>query len=745
MGTINAAVAAIAGASSGGGGSGIARTYLGSVSSEAAMLAISGAVKGDFCLRSDLNQLWELTGASPGVLANWTGYPMDGRPSMELPDANLTLTQLEHAGRTLVFPSTATANRTYLVPNNSTTGGTGVTFEIVTQDGAAFVPTISNGVDSVSGSPSAMIGIRKKSFDTSVVLKASATATGTPIANNLTTNDPGQSLGADQGVALKALVDSKAAAYAAAVMNAAGNLTASGQANRTTFYDSTSDGVLTASTDSLTGASGDESWLVLQRNTGKPSISNGSMSVQGGPDVALGAFRVKLNTYQLWSLSPYSGVPFGASGSGHHVGLVPTPGSSAGTTRFLREDGTWQIPAGSNSQPTVSTLTVENAAPNQAVLTFSAALSNSYVPATTDFPWANSGGSQTVTGVAVSGSTVTLTLSRATAGGEAMACAYPRPSTNALQTAGGELAQAFGVKAVVNNVASLPVVTSASIANATPTKITVDCSQPITSTAPSGAGGFTLTVGGAAMTVTSVAIVGGDIELTCSRPFAAGEPVSLSYVKPGTNNIASAGGELANFSGFSVTNGVAAAHVRMATKNNAPETGDAASGWVYTTTGTPAYSTHNVGDADLSFPANNAGDVWVKFRITRPGGAGNAFYGLDLTSPPGTFTTFKYSVYAPSSGNYQYAIDGTISNFTQVDGETLAAPQDGDFLELRRPGGTGQLRVYLYRAGAPTTPIYLGRIGGAGLTTATQQLWPMVCWNTTTNQAVGPITHQGMS
>lgn len=36
---------------------------------------------------------------------------------------------------------------------------------------------------------------------------------------------------------------------------------------------------------------------------------------------------------------------FGASGSSHAVGIVPDPGASAGTTRYLREDGTWDVPA----------------------------------------------------------------------------------------------------------------------------------------------------------------------------------------------------------------------------------------------------------------------------------------------------------------------------------------------------------------------------------------------------------------
>lgn len=36
---------------------------------------------------------------------------------------------------------------------------------------------------------------------------------------------------------------------------------------------------------------------------------------------------------------------FGASGSGHKKGLVPDPGSTAGTTKYLREDGTWAEPS----------------------------------------------------------------------------------------------------------------------------------------------------------------------------------------------------------------------------------------------------------------------------------------------------------------------------------------------------------------------------------------------------------------
>jgi hypothetical protein len=37
---------------------------------------------------------------------------------------------------------------------------------------------------------------------------------------------------------------------------------------------------------------------------------------------------------------------FGPSGPTHAVGAVPDPGATAGATRFLREDGTWNVPAG---------------------------------------------------------------------------------------------------------------------------------------------------------------------------------------------------------------------------------------------------------------------------------------------------------------------------------------------------------------------------------------------------------------
>jgi hypothetical protein len=51
---------------------------------------------------------------------------------------------------------------------------------------------------------------------------------------------------------------------------------------------------------------------------------------------------------------------FGASGASHSQGGVPDPGATAGTTRYLREDGSWQVPPGAGGSSALSGLTDVN-------------------------------------------------------------------------------------------------------------------------------------------------------------------------------------------------------------------------------------------------------------------------------------------------------------------------------------------------------------------------------------------------
>lgn len=50
--------------------------------------------------------------------------------------------------------------------------------------------------------------------------------------------------------------------------------------------------------------------------------------------------------------------PMGASGGSHAAGIVPDPGATAGTTRYLREDATWDVPPSSGA----AALTLRNIA-----------------------------------------------------------------------------------------------------------------------------------------------------------------------------------------------------------------------------------------------------------------------------------------------------------------------------------------------------------------------------------------------
>jgi len=71
-------------------------------------------------------------------------------------------------------------------------------------------------------------------------------------------------------------------------------------------------------------------------------------------------------------------VPFVASGVGHAAGIVPDPGAVAGTTKFLREDATWQVPSGGGGSFATTAITVN--VPTPALWTQVTVIDASVVP-----------------------------------------------------------------------------------------------------------------------------------------------------------------------------------------------------------------------------------------------------------------------------------------------------------------------------------------------------------------------------
>jgi len=107
-------------------------------------------------------------------------------------------------------------------------------------------------------------------------------------------------------------------------------------------------------------------------------------------------------------------------------------------------------------------------------------------------------------------------------------------------------------------VPAAPVVVSAAIENATPSRMDITYNLTLANIIPA-ASAFTVTVNSSVRTVSSVAISGTKVLLTLASPVVYGNVVTVAYTKPATNPLqTSAGGQAASFTARSVTNNVAA-------------------------------------------------------------------------------------------------------------------------------------------------------------------------------------------
>jgi uncharacterized repeat protein (TIGR02059 family) len=204
--------------------------------------------------------------------------------------------------------------------------------------------------------------------------------------------------------------------------------------------------------------------------------------------------------------------------------------------------------------PTFVSAQVANAAPANIVITMSETLA-AVTPATSAF---TASGGKTVTGVAVSGSTVTVTVNSAYVNGDTITITYTKPGSSALQDAAGNQTATFGPSSVTNNVApadtTAPTFVSALVADANRNIIVMTMSETMANVAPATSA-FTVSGG---KTVSSVSISGATVNVTVSSNYAYGDAITVAYTKPGSGNTLQdpTGNATATFGAQSVTNNI---------------------------------------------------------------------------------------------------------------------------------------------------------------------------------------------
>jgi uncharacterized repeat protein (TIGR02059 family) len=174
------------------------------------------------------------------------------------------------------------------------------------------------------------------------------------------------------------------------------------------------------------------------------------------------------------------------------------------------------------------------------------------------------GVSRSVSGVAVLGSTVVLTLASAVESGQSVSVAYTDPTgsndTNALQDSAGNDAATLAATSVTNNstadTTGPTFVTAAT--NVAGSSVTLTFSESLSATT-AGAGAFSVVVNGSAITPSSVSVSGSTVVLAITPAVQTGDAVTFTYTDPTNGNDTNAvqdtsGNDVGSISSTSVTN-----------------------------------------------------------------------------------------------------------------------------------------------------------------------------------------------
>lgn len=187
---------------------------------------------------------------------------------------------------------------------------------------------------------------------------------------------------------------------------------------------------------------------------------------------------------------------------------------------------------------------VENETPTKIEIIYSIPLSN-VLPAVSSFTVNINSVSRPVSSVAISGSSIILTLLTPVIFGDVVKVSYTKPGTNALQSSTGLQVATMGAQAVSNKVSSVgPIYVNSSVENSTPNILEINYNELLDSSTPT-VSAFVVMVNGINSVITSVAVSGKKVLLTLTNPIKYGDIVTVSYTKPASNQLKKSTGESA--------------------------------------------------------------------------------------------------------------------------------------------------------------------------------------------------------
>jgi len=188
--------------------------------------------------------------------------------------------------------------------------------------------------------------------------------------------------------------------------------------------------------------------------------------------------------------------------------------------------------------------TIADATPTLIELVYSLTMAN-VLPDVAAFSVRVNSISQNIQSVSISGASVFLTLANEVGYGDNVTIAYTQPATSALMATSGILVATMSVQSVTNKVSSVgPIYVSSAIENITPGTLEITYDETLDLSVPS-ASAFVVMVNGVKRNVTSVSISGNNVLLTLANPVVYGDVITVSYIKPTSNQLKKATGETA--------------------------------------------------------------------------------------------------------------------------------------------------------------------------------------------------------